>query len=104
MTYGTVAIALLAAVALAAGALAQTPPGTSKRCESAKKKIERERKSVDAAAESIAHDRHARETCTSRSLCSRYDASIVATERRKGRLEARMNRYQDEARDACAPG
>ena len=104
MNRGAAAIAALAAAAFMTGALAQDAPETTKRCESARKKIEREQKSVDAAADSIARDRHARDACTSRSLCTRYDASITATERRKGRLEARLNRYQDEAQKACAPG
>ena len=60
MNRGAVAIAALAAAAFMTGALAQDAPETTKRCESARKKIEREQKSVDAAADSIARDRHAR--------------------------------------------
>jgi len=108
---GTFMLAALLAAAHAGPGLTQTsavaPPGAvheSKQCESAKKKIDREQKSVTAASESIAKDRRARETCATRSTCSRYDDSITAMERRKSRHEARQNRFRDEAVEACRAG
>ncbi|MFO1414939.1 MAG: hypothetical protein U1F10_13715 [Burkholderiales bacterium] len=96
------------AAALAAGlacatAHAQAPaaPAPTKACETARKKIDREQKSIAGAAESIARDRKARETCTSRVLCSRLDASIDSTMRRQARHEARLVRFEKEVADKC---
>lgn len=94
-------VALLAAALVAGTALAQDTPATTKSCESAKRKIEREQKSLAAAADNIARDRHARESCTSRSVCARYDSAIAGTEKRRSRHEARLARFKVEAVAAC---
>ncbi len=103
MRVGLAAAALAAAV-FAAPALSQAPSVPSKACETARKKVDREQKSTAAAAEAIARDRNARETCTSRSLCARYDASIVDNERSKARHETRLARFRLEVAQACGPG
>jgi len=82
-------------------AQAQVPPAPTKACETARKKIDREQKSIDNAAESVARDRKARETCTSRVLCSRLDAAIESASRRQARHEARLARFQKEVVDKC---
>lgn len=94
------AVAIACAIACA-GAHAQVPPAPTKACETARKKIDREQKSIAGAAESVARDRKARETCTSRVLCSRLDAAIESTSRRQERHEARLVRFQKEVRDKC---
>lgn len=96
-------VALACALACAL-AQAQVPPAPTKACETARKKIDREQKSIDNAAESVARDRKARETCTSRVLCSRLDASIESTSRRQARHEARLVRFQKEVIDKCGHG
>jgi len=93
-------------VALAAGlvcavAQAQAGPAPTKACDTARKKIDREQKSIDNAAESVARDRKARETCTSRVLCSRLDASIESASRRQARHEARLVRFEREVVEKC---
>lgn len=95
------AVALLAASLVVASALAQFAPAPTKSCESAKRKIEREQKSLAAAADSIARDRRAGETCASRSVCARYDSAIAGTEKRRSRHEARLARFKVEAVAAC---
>ena len=72
-----------------------------KACLTAKRKVEREHKSLAALNDAIGHDRHARETCISRSACARYDAAIADAERRSARLAARLSRYEAEAATAC---
>jgi hypothetical protein len=73
----------------------------TKQCQVAKRKVEREQRSLAAATDLIAHDKHARQTCTSRSVCARYDAEIADTERRSARVASRLARYQAEAAAAC---
>jgi hypothetical protein len=73
----------------------------TKQCQVAKRKVEREQRSLAAATDLIAHDKRARETCTSRSVCARYDAEIADTERRSARVANRLARYQAEAAAAC---
>lgn len=108
------ALALLAA-ALAASAGAQTPPASppvqspvassvSKQCESANRKVDREHKALAAAADSMTRDRRARESCTARSVCSRYDAAIADAQRLVARREVRLARFRDEASAACKAG
>ena len=109
------ATALLATALFAAQAPAQTPlaglagpPGAAapvdKRCESAKRKIDREQRALAATADGIARDQRARESCTSRSMCSRYDNAIGDAQRRLVRREARLARFRDEASEACKAG
>ena len=98
MRWSAVAVALACACALAQ---AQAPAAPTKACETARKKIDREQKSIDSAAESVARDRKARETCASRVLCSRLDASIESASRRQARHEARLVRFQKEVVDKC---
>lgn len=107
------ALALLAA-ALAASAGAQTPPASpvqppvassvSKQCESANRKVDREHKALAAAADSMTRDQRARESCTARSVCSRYDGAIADAQRVVARREVRLARFRDEASAACKAG
>jgi hypothetical protein len=89
-------------VSVACGTLhAQDAAKPTKACETARKKIDREQKSIDSAAESVARDRKARETCTSRVLCSRLDAAIESASRRQARHEVRLKRFEQEVTDKC---
>jgi Ni/Co efflux regulator RcnB len=95
-------VALLAVAFFAAPALAQDAPATTKSCETAKRKIEREQKSLAAATDSMVRDQRARQTCASRSVCARYDSAIAGTDKRRWRHEARLARFKEEAAAACA--
>lgn len=97
----SVAVALLVTACFAASALAQDAPATTKSCATAKRKIEREQKSLAAATDSVARDQRARETCASRSVCARYDSAIAGTEKRISRHEARLARFKEEVAAAC---
>jgi hypothetical protein len=109
-------LALLAlALTLAAPGRAQTPPVAppqpsplaapiNKQCESAKRKVDRERKALEATADGIVRDQRAREACTSRNTCSRYDNAISDAQRRVVRREARLARFRDEASVSCSAG
>jgi hypothetical protein len=113
-------IALIAAAALANPVAAQsaatpaptpaaTPASTpsaatsepTKECISARKKADKEQRSLTNAVESIAKDTKGRESCSSKSMCERYDAAISAMEKRKARHETRLARFKDEVAGAC---
>jgi hypothetical protein len=93
-------------VGFALPAVAQTsaPPaaGPSKQCVTAKKRLDAEQRSLASAIESLARDRKGRESCSSKSMCTRYDTAISATEKRQARHETRVTRFKDEAEKACA--
>ena len=108
-------LALLAlwVMTLAAPGRAQTPApaepapvaaSVSKQCESAQRKVIREQKALTATADGIARDQRARESCTSRSVCVRYDEAIRDAQRRVVRREARLARFRDEASASCRAG
>jgi hypothetical protein len=114
VTAARLALLALLAMMLAAPGRAQTPPvmpaeqpavaaPIDKKCVSAKRKVDREQKALAATNDGLARDQRAREACTPRSVCSRYDAAIADGERRVGRREARLARFRDEAREACMP-
>ncbi len=76
--------------------------GPSKQCMTAKKRLDAEQRSLTAATESLARDKKARESCSSKSMCTRYDTAISATEKRQARHETRLTRFKEEADKACA--
>ncbi|MEO8346360.1 MAG: hypothetical protein ABI607_11765 [Betaproteobacteria bacterium] len=102
---------LCLAVGFAAPAMAQTAaPGTtpavaepSKQCMTARKKEDKEQRSLTSAIDSIAKDTKARESCSSKSMCARYDAAISAMEKRKARHETRLTRFKEEVDNDCKP-
>src|SRR5450432_3345725 len=73
----------------------------SKPCLTATKKVAAEQRSLSAAVDSLAHDKKARESCSSKSMCERYDTSISATEKRRARHETRVARFKEDAAKAC---
>jgi hypothetical protein len=98
----------LLAMMLAAPAGAQTPrmaptvaAPVSKECEAAKRRVDREQKALTTTADGIARDQHARASCTSRSVCARFDEAISDAQRRMVRREARLARFRDEASASC---
>jgi hypothetical protein len=107
MISGRLALPALLAMALAAPDSAQSSPPTSpisKQCESAKRKVAREQKALSATADGLARDRRARETCTNRNACSRYDSAIDDAQRRMVLREARLTRFHHEASALCKSG
>jgi hypothetical protein len=102
---------LLLALALALPASAQTvaPAATagatepSKQCMTARKKEDKEQRSLTSANESIARDKKGRESCSSKSMCARYDAAISAMEKRQARHETRLARFKEDVANACKP-
>ena len=101
---------LIFAFAVVFPAAAQTSAATptasepSKQCITARKKEDKEQRSLNSANESIARDTKARESCSSKSMCTRYDTAISATEKRKARHETRLARFkEDAAKDCKAP-
>ena len=86
--------------ALAPGANA-TGPEPSKQCVTARKKEDREQRSLTAATDTLARDRKARESCSSKSMCTRYDTAISAMEKRQARHETRLTRFKEDVDKAC---
>lgn len=103
MRLSAVALCACLACAVVQAQVAPAPAAAkpTKACETASRKIDREQKAIDLAAESVARDRKARATCTSRVLCSRLDAAIESATRTQARHEARMKRFQQEVVDTC---
>ena len=106
-------ICLLLSVALpsaaqptgAADAATAAPPAdVSKKCLAATRKVDREQKALSAAVDSIAKDKKGRESCSTKSMCARYDAAIDSMEKRKARHETRLTRFKQDADSACKPG
>jgi len=100
----TAAIALPASAQNAAPAAAANTSGAqpTKQCVTARKKEDREQRSLSAAIDSIARDRKARESCSSKSMCARYDTAISAMEKRQARHETRLTRFKEDVDKACA--
>ena len=104
-------VALLFAAAAAPPAMAQTsaPPASTsgaeptKSCVTARKKEDREQRSLTAAIDSIARDKKGRESCSSKSMCARYDSAIAAMEKRRARHEIRLARFKEEVDKNCGP-
>ena len=82
----------------AAGAAGAEP---TKQCLTARKKEDKEQRSLTAAIDSIARDKKARESCSSKSMCARYDSAITAMEKRQGRHETRLTRFKEDVDKAC---
>jgi hypothetical protein len=78
-----------------------TGPEPSKQCVTARKKEDREQRSLTAATDSLARDRKARESCSSKSMCTRYDTAISAMEKRQARHETRLMRFKEDVDKAC---
>lgn len=92
---------MLRAVALALLVAGATSASAMDACQSARRKVEREHKSLAALNDSIAREREARDTCQSRTACARHDAAIADGEKRSARLVSRIKRYESEAGAAC---
>jgi hypothetical protein len=100
-------VAFALAVALPAAAQAPAPAAVaaepSKSCMTARKKEDKEQRSLTSANESIAKDKKARESCSSKSMCARYDSAIAAMEKRQARHETRLARFREDVEKACKP-
>ena len=100
---------LALALSVAVPASAQAPAAAtgaaepSKSCMTARKKEDKEQRSLTSANESIAKDRKARESCSSKSMCARYDSAITAMEKRQARHETRLSRFKEDVEKACRP-
>ena len=98
--------ALLLAVTLSPPAAAQTASTgaePTKQCMTARKKEDKEQRSLTSAIDSIARDKKARESCSSKSMCARYDSAISAMEKRQARHETRLTRFKEDVDKACKP-
>jgi flagellar motility protein MotE (MotC chaperone) len=97
------AVALPAAAQTTAPAPAASPTSTepTKQCVTARKREDREQRSLTAATDAIARDRKARESCSSKSMCARYDTAISAMEKRQARHETRLTRFKEDVDKAC---
>jgi hypothetical protein len=102
-------LALALSFALPASAQSPAPASDagaalpSKQCLTARKKEDKEQRSLTSASESIAKDRKGRESCSSKSMCARYDAAIAAMEKREARHETRLARFREDVEKSCKP-
>ena len=88
---------------IAAPAPVATGAEPTKQCMTARKKEDKEQRSLTSAIDSIAHDKKARESCSSKSMCARYDSAISAMEKRQARHETRLSRFKEDVDKACKP-
>jgi hypothetical protein len=95
--------AALPAYAQAAAPAAASAAEPTKACLTARKKEDKEQRSLTSANESIAKDRKGRESCSSKSMCARYDSAISAMEKRQARHETRLARFKEDVEKACQP-
>jgi len=100
-------LAVLLALATPSSLLAASPDAAaaaepSKNCSTARKKADKEQRSLTAATESIARDKKGRETCSSKSMCARYDTAISDMEKRQARHETRLTRFKEDVVKSCA--
>lgn len=111
--FALVPLLFAAAVALPASAQTTAPAPSSvpaanstasepsKQCATARKKEDREQRSLTVATDTIARDRKARDSCSSKSMCTRYDTAIGAMEKRQARHETRLKRFREDVDKAC---
>ena len=98
LVFAVAAPAAAQGVAPTAGAASAEP---SKQCMTSRKKEDKEQRSLTAAIDAIAKDTKARESCSSKSMCARYDDAISAMEKRKTRHETRLARFKEDVDKDC---
>jgi hypothetical protein len=105
---GKPALPALALAILMSGSLAHAQdtgtaakPAVSRKCESLQRRVAKEDRSLTDASDSIAKDTHARESCTTKGACERYDQAIKSMEARRSRHETRLARFKTDADKAC---
>ena len=110
MTAGPQLALLLLLASLANPLAAQTAPtapdlaqstAEPKKCATAHRKVDKEQKALASAQDLLAKDKKGRESCSSESMCARYDSAIGATEKRKARHEDRLAHFKEDADNAC---
>ena len=94
-------VAAQTAAPVPAPASAGVTPEPSKRCVTARKKEDKEQQSLTAAIDAIAKDTKGRESCSSKSMCARFDDAISAMEKRQARHETRLARFKEEVDSEC---
>lgn len=97
-------LAALLALLLAQPVHAQTATtvtGVNKRCDAAEKRIAREKRDLAVTLDALGRERKSRETCATRSGCTRIDETIAALEKRHHRHEVRLVHSRAEALDVC---
>ena len=102
----TLVIALLATAGSAHGqdnsaTATLSKPAVNKKCDSWRRRVAAEEKSLAAASDSIAKDKRARESCATKGACARYDQSIKSMEARRSRHETRLGKLKIDADKAC---
>jgi hypothetical protein len=76
-------------------------PAVNKKCDSWRRRMAAEEKSLADAGDAIAKDKLARESCATKGACARYDQSIKSMEARRSRHEARLGKFKIDAETAC---
>ncbi|HET9668718.1 MAG TPA: hypothetical protein VFQ93_03865 [Casimicrobiaceae bacterium] len=95
------AVALLALAVLA-------PPShaadVSRQCQKAERKVTKEQNRAARAEAASERDRKGRASCTTPSVCERYDARLREMDERKLRHSLRLARFKADAAKACGAG
>ena len=73
----------------------------TKQCLTARKREDKEQRALAAAIDAIAKDAKGRESCSSKSMCARYDAAISDMEKRKVRHETRLAKFKEDVDNDC---
>ena len=75
--------------------------GANKRCDAAEKRILREKRDLATTLDALGRERKTRETCATRSVCTRLDDHIAALQKRHHRHEVRLVRSRADALEVC---
>jgi hypothetical protein len=101
------ALGVAAIAALALGVVSATAADTvsaPSQCVKAKRKVAKEEKWTTAGEATLERNRKARDVCTTRAVCERYDARLHALEMRKARHDSLLAKSRSEAASACGAG
>jgi hypothetical protein len=96
-----IALAFAGLAVVPAEAQAPVPREPTKACQAAQAKLTRERHSVDAAKTQLAKDAKARESCSTKTACARYDNAIATLTKRVTRHDARVRKFEVAQERAC---
>ncbi len=75
---------------------------SEKNCESAEKKLAKERKYLEKVENDIVSNERSLQSCKNKSACAKYDADLDAAKRLKARHESRVEKFGEARNAACA--
>jgi hypothetical protein len=97
-------LAVATLLALAVLAPPSSAADVSRQCQKAQRKVTKEQNWAARAEAASERDRKGRASCTTPSLCERYDARLREMDKRKLRHESRLAKFKADAAKVCGAG